>query len=91
MTIDEKIKELGYIEKIVDTLSCYIVYVNETADQVVEIDYDEDLDNCILHSRSLTPIKDFYGHDIYEHMGLTQQEMLIFLEKMNKLRISLAK
>lgn len=74
-----------------NTLCCYIVYVNETNEQVVEIDYDEDLDNCILHSKSLTPIKDFYGHNIYEPMALTQQEMLIFLEKMNELRSSLAK
>lgn len=84
MTVDERIKDLGFELVEQDNLVCYLVYENKKDDHKVEIDFNGE--EFFLHSGSLYESKDWYGNITHEPMGMTYEECKAFLDKIDEMR-----
>lgn len=86
--LDEKIKQLGYIEKVVgmQTYCDTVIYENSQEDIEVEISWDVDDKECYLHARSLTQSRDWLGQLYSEPRGLSYMEITAFVAKIDEMR-----
>ena len=83
MTADDKLKRLGFELFKKDDIIGYLVYENRNADHQVELDWDES--EWIIHSSSISLMKDWYGQDERRPMGLICDECEAFLLKIKEL------
>ena len=81
---DERLTELWFVLMEQDDLVGYLVYENPDDDHHVELDYDGK--EWFIHSGSMSKIKDYYGVEIREPMGMTYEECKAFLDKIDEMR-----
>lgn len=84
--IDKEIQTLGYEIRMAD-LSCgYIVYENKQSDHEVVIEWDDDSEYCMIISKTISRIKDWFGQTFQEPQVLTIREVEVFTTKINEMR-----
>lgn len=81
---DEMLMEIGFVLMEQDDLVGYLVYENPDDDHHVELDYDGE--QWFIRSGSMSKIKDYYGVEIREPMGMTYEECKAFLDKIDEIR-----
>lgn len=84
LAVDERLKQLGFVLIKQDDLFGYLVYENPVDDHCVELDYNGE--EWFVHSGSMSKIKDYYGVEIREPMGMTYEECKAFLDKIDELK-----
>ena len=84
--IDKQIEKIGYkIRKIDLRIGC-IVYEYKEQNCEVTIQWDNDEQDCLIYSNTISHRKDWYGNLYKEPLGLTISELKIFMSKIDEMR-----
>ena len=84
--IDKQIEKIGYkIRKIDLRIGC-IVYEYKEQNCEVTIQWDNDEQDCLIYSNTISYQKDWYGNLYKEPLGLTISELKIFMSKIDEMR-----
>lgn len=84
--VDEVIKALGYEKKESNMPYKYAVYENNSTDTRVEIEWDDDDEDCKIFPQTISMYRDWYGHLNHEPGCLNIEEMTAFVAKIQELR-----
>lgn len=86
MTVDDRLKELGFeLISHHDHIRSF-TYENKEADQRVTIEYVGGGD-WIIHSKTISEDKDWYGNLFHSPVGMTYEECKAFLDKIDELKM----
>lgn len=82
--VDNKLQELGFVLTDHDDMAGYWVYENEESDQRVDISFNSE--HWLVASGTISTHDDWYGNPQNEPMGLTYEELKVFMEKIEELK-----
>ena len=85
--IDKQIEKIGYKIRSIDRRINSIVYENIYQDQEITIEWDVDDQDCFIFSNTITEQRNWYGQLYKEPMGLTINEIQLFMSKIQELRL----
>ena len=85
--IDKKIEKIGYKIRRINRRINSIVYENIYQDQEITIEWGADDQDCFIFSNTITEQRDWYGQLYKEPMGLTINEIRLFMSKIQELRL----
>lgn len=84
--IDRRISALGYKLYRHDGDSKFADYRNENTDTSVEIEWDDEDDNCKIFAQTISCDMDYYGHYCQRPACLSIRECNAFEAKINEMR-----
>lgn len=84
--IDKQIESIGYKIQDINLKNGYIIYENKESDYEVTIQWDNNDQDCLIYSNTISQQKDWYGNLYKEPIGLTISEIKIFMSKIEELR-----
>ena len=85
--IDKQIESIGYKIQDINLKNGYIIYENKELDCEVTIQWNNDDQDCLIYSNTMSQQKDWYGNLYKEPIGLTISEIKIFMSKIEELRL----
>lgn len=84
--IDKQIESIGYKIQDINLKNGYIIYENKELDYEVTIQWDDNDQDCLIYSNTISQQKDWHGNLYKEPIGLTISEIKIFMSKIEELR-----
>lgn len=84
---DKQIESIGYKIQDINLKNGYIIYENKELDCEVTIQWNNDDQDCLIYSNTISQQKDWYGNLYKEPIGLTISEIKIFMSKIEELRL----
>ena len=85
--IDKQIEAIGYKILRADLNINSIVYVNKEQDYEVTIQWDDNDQDCLIYSNTISQQKDWYGCLYKEPIGLNISELRLFMSKIDEMRL----
>ena len=79
--IDKQIESIGYKIQDINLKNGYIIYENKELDCEVTIQWNNDDQDCLIYSNTMSQQKDWYGNLYKEPIGLTISEIKIINRK----------